>query len=155
MVIPACARTSFSPSSSSLISSSIFSGTFPVFGSMPMRPARYSVSPNTIPSLKGAFTNLFGSLIALRSNCPDDCAPYKVKLPAITSKCRSSKKRLECDPPNLYEIQRRNTDQYPQKHALRQRAPTDFLQRRPRYPSANQKKRYRQAKPSQLKKHLR
>src|SRR5258707_11628599 len=91
MVIPACARTSLSPSSNSLISSSIFSGTFPVLGSMPIRPARYSVSPKTIPSLKGAFTNLFGSLIALRSNCPDDCeyALCNVRLPAINSATRT------------------------------------------------------------------
>src|ERR1051326_6100616 len=85
MVIPACASTSFSPSNNNLISSALFSGTFPFFGSLQIRPAKYRVSPKTMPALKGAFTNFVGSLIALRAVCPDDWeyAPCTMRIPAI------------------------------------------------------------------------
>src|SRR5258707_8639791 len=81
MVIPAAASTFFSLSSKILISSSIFSGAFPVFGSSPIRPARYSVFPTRMPSLNGACTGPPASLIALRDPWGVACenAPRIVK----------------------------------------------------------------------------
>src|SRR5882762_8734609 len=84
IVIPAWASTSFSPSSRILISSSIFSGAFPVFGSNPIRPARYNVLPARIASLNGACTGPPASLITLRAACGVGCenAPRTVRIPA-------------------------------------------------------------------------
>src|SRR5216683_1159247 len=86
MVIPACASTSFSPSRSNLISSSIFSGAFPVFGSRPIRPATYSVFPARIASLNGNCALISPSLIALLVDCGVGCenAPRTVRIPATT-----------------------------------------------------------------------
>src|SRR5713226_295846 len=86
MVIPACASTSFSPSSNSLISSSIFSGGFPVFGSRPIRPARYSVFPDRIASLNGASIGPPASLITFLVGCIVTCenAPCTVSIPPTT-----------------------------------------------------------------------
>ena len=53
-------------SSRILISSSILSGAFPVFGSRPIRPARYSVLPVKIASLNGACTVFPGRSMTLR-----------------------------------------------------------------------------------------
>src|SRR6266704_6462686 len=87
MVIPAWASTSFSPSSSNLISSSIFSGTWLVFGSTPILPARYSVFPDRIPSLNGACTGPPANLITFLVGCIVTCesAPRTVKIPATAN----------------------------------------------------------------------
>src|SRR5260370_43242 len=84
MVMPAAASTPFSPSSKSLISSSIFSGAVPVFGSSPIRPARYSVFPVRIASLNGNCASLPGRLIAFLVGCIVTCenAPRTVIIPA-------------------------------------------------------------------------
>src|SRR5882724_10276061 len=84
MVMPACASTAFSPSSKFLISSSIFSGVFPVFGSNPSRPARYSVFPARIPSLNGNCELSSPSLIAFLVVCGEafENAPFTVRTPA-------------------------------------------------------------------------
>src|SRR6266700_146146 len=87
MVIPAWASTSFSPSSSNLISSSILSGTLLVFGSTPILPARYSVFPDRIPSLNGACTGPPANLITFLVGCIVTCenAPRTVKIPATAN----------------------------------------------------------------------
>src|SRR6266851_9775969 len=84
MVMPAAASTSFSPSSKILISSSIFSGAFPVFGSSPILPARYRVFPARIASLNGNCAGLSGRLIAFLVGCIVTCenAPRTVRIPA-------------------------------------------------------------------------
>src|SRR5213082_683656 len=84
MLIPACASTAFSPSSRFLISSSICSGAFPVFGSRPSRPAKYSVLPERIASLNGSCAGLSGRLMAFRVGCIVTCenAPCTVRIPA-------------------------------------------------------------------------
>src|SRR5713226_3256325 len=84
MVMPAAASTSFSLSSRILISSSIFSGAFPVFGSNPIRPARYSVLPERIASLNGNSADLPGRLITFLVGCIVTCenAPRTVIIPA-------------------------------------------------------------------------
>src|SRR6266849_2059530 len=84
IVMPACASTAFSPSSKFLISSSIFSGVFPVFGSSPSRPAKYSVFPARIPSLNGNCELRSPSLIAFLVVCGEafENAPFTVRTPA-------------------------------------------------------------------------
>src|SRR6266480_6630835 len=84
MLIPACASTAFSPSSRFLISSSICSGAFPVFGSRPSRPAKYSVFPERTASLNGSCAGLSGRLMAFRVGCIVTCenAPCTVRIPA-------------------------------------------------------------------------
>src|SRR5216683_6956117 len=84
MVMPAAASTSFSLSSKILISSSIFSGAFPVFGSRPIRPARYSVFPAKIASLNGASIGPPDSLMTFLVGCIATCenAPRTVRIPA-------------------------------------------------------------------------
>src|SRR6266550_6566713 len=84
MLIPACASTAFSPSSRFLISSSICSGAFPVFGSRPSRPAKYSVFPDRIASLNGSCAGLSGRLMAFLAGCIVTCEPAlcTVRIPA-------------------------------------------------------------------------
>src|SRR5436309_8344693 len=87
MVIPAAASTSFSLSNKILISSSILSGAFPVFGSSPSRPARYSVLPDRIASLDGNCALRSPTLIAFRVGWIVTCdnAPRTVNIPPNTN----------------------------------------------------------------------
>src|SRR5215475_5788823 len=91
MVMPAWARTSFSPSRRSLISSSTLSGALPVFGSSPMRPARYNVSPASTASLNGACTLFPGKSMYLREACGVGCErrPATVRIPATRRPART------------------------------------------------------------------
>src|SRR5262249_22114271 len=62
-------------------------GTFPVFGSTPIRPARYKVFPVRMPSLNGACTGPPASLMTLRVACGVDCEKLPctvVRIPAAT-----------------------------------------------------------------------
>src|SRR5439155_2344808 len=56
----------------------------PVFGSMPIRPARYSVFPARMASLNGAVIGPPAILITLRVACGVGCenAPRTVRIPA-------------------------------------------------------------------------
>src|SRR5271167_2972273 len=87
MVMLACASVVLYPSSSNLISSSIFSGALPVFGSSPMLPAMYSVSPARMALLYGACTGLSGRLMARRFDGESVCenAPSTVAMTGSAS----------------------------------------------------------------------